>query len=157
MSAIEGSYSVHYARGVIGWDHPDLPALHLASAVLNAAESYLWKSIRGSGLAYGARIETDPESGLVGFSVYRVSAYTSTRSITDKDQSPNAMLAYEAGGKLLAGLADGTVCAIPLLIWRTLSFWVQVELEQNIIDSARSSLTYSYARKSETVMGAVSP
>lgn len=73
MSAIEGSYSVHLAKGLVGWDHPDLPALILASAVLNATESYLWRSIRGSGLAYGANVEVDCEAGFTGFCVYRVS------------------------------------------------------------------------------------
>jgi Zn-dependent M16 (insulinase) family peptidase len=72
MASIEGSYSVHIAKGPSGWSHPDLPTLLLASAVLNASESYLWKSIRGSGLAYGANVEIDVESGLTGFSVYRV-------------------------------------------------------------------------------------
>jgi len=73
MGAIEGSYSVHFAKGPTGWSNPDLPALRLAAAVLNASESYLWKSVRGAGLAYGANVEVDPESGLTGFSVYRVS------------------------------------------------------------------------------------
>ena len=73
MASIEGSFSLHFAKGPAGWSHPDLPALRLASAVLNAAESYLWTSIRGSGLAYGAHVEVDPESGLTGFGVYRVS------------------------------------------------------------------------------------
>jgi len=73
MASIEGSYSVHYAKGPSGWDHPDLPTLLLTSSVLNAAESYLWKSIRGSGLAYGASVEVDVESGLMGFRIYRVS------------------------------------------------------------------------------------
>ena len=73
MSAIEGSYGVMYAKGPEGFDHPDLPALTLANSTLNASESYLWKSIRGSGLAYGAGVEIDTESGLVGFSIYRVS------------------------------------------------------------------------------------
>jgi hypothetical protein len=72
MSAIEGSYGIHYSKGPEGFDHPDLPALTLANATLNAAESYLWKSIRGSGLAYGANVELDVESGLMGFSIYRV-------------------------------------------------------------------------------------
>lgn len=72
MPAIEGSYAVHFAKGLVGWDHPDYPALLLASSTLNATESYLWKSIRGSGLAYGAHVEADVESGLTGFSVYRV-------------------------------------------------------------------------------------
>lgn len=73
MPAIEGSYSAHFANGLVGWDHPDLPALRLAASVLNAMESYLWKSIRGSGLAYGASVQVDQESGLAGFTAYRVS------------------------------------------------------------------------------------
>jgi Zn-dependent M16 (insulinase) family peptidase len=73
MPAIEGSYSLHFAKGPTGWDHPDLPALILAASVLNAAESYLWKSVRGSGLAYGASISVGAESGTVAYSVYRVS------------------------------------------------------------------------------------
>ncbi|OCF37287.1 cytoplasmic protein [Kwoniella heveanensis BCC8398] len=122
MPAIEGSYSIHYAKGPAGQDSPDLPALRLAASVLNATESYLWKSIRGSGLAYGAHVNVYPEPGLVSFSVYR---------------SPNAMLAYEAAGKIMKGLVDGST-----------------ELEQAIVDGARSSMTYDYARKSETVLGA---
>lgn len=55
------------------------------------------------------------------------------------EQSPNAKLAYEEAKKILTGLADGTV-----------------ELDRNIVDGARSSLTYKYARASETVMAAVS-
>jgi Zn-dependent M16 (insulinase) family peptidase len=73
MHAIEGSYGVHYSKGPEGFNHEDLPALTLACSTLNASESYLWKSIRGSGLAYGANVELDLESGLMGFQVYRVS------------------------------------------------------------------------------------
>lgn len=80
MSAIEGSYGVMYAKGPEGFDHPDLPALTLANSTLNASESYLWKSIRGSGLAYGAGVEIDTESGLVGFSIYRVRLFSSSES-----------------------------------------------------------------------------
>lgn len=73
MPAIEGSYSAHYAKGLSGFDHPDLPALTLAVAVLNASESYLWKAVRGSGLAYGASVSASAETGLTTYSVYRVS------------------------------------------------------------------------------------
>ncbi len=76
MPSIEGSYSYHSAKGPVGWDHPDLPALELACSVLNAMESYLWKSIRGAGLAYGADISVDEEAGIVGFGVYRVSCWS---------------------------------------------------------------------------------
>lgn len=110
MGAIEGSYSVHYAKGPAGWSHPDLPALRLAAAVLNASESYLWKSVRGAGLAYGANIEVDPESGLTGFDVYRVSRiFDSGRMWRLTVQSGDAREAYEVAGKLIKGLADGSV------------------------------------------------
>jgi hypothetical protein len=69
-----------YAKGPEGFDHPDLPALTLANSTLNASESYLWKSIRGSGLAYGAGVEIDTESGLVGFSIYRVRLLFTSRT-----------------------------------------------------------------------------
>ncbi|OCF75418.1 cytoplasmic protein [Kwoniella mangroviensis CBS 8886] len=124
MPAIEGSYSQHYAKGPSGFDNSDLPALRLAASVLNAMESYLWKSIRGSGLAYGAHVAVYPEPGLVGFTVYR---------------SPNAMLAYEAAGKIMQGLVDGSI-----------------KLDQDIVDGCRSSMTYDFARRSETVLDAAS-
>lgn len=92
MAAIEGSYSCHYAAGPRGWDHPDLAALILATSVLNTMESYLWKSIRGSGLAYGADVQVDPEAGQVEFTVYR---------------SPNACTAFAEAGKVLRSLASG--------------------------------------------------
>lgn len=93
MAAIEGSNSLHFAKGPVGWSHPDLPALRLASAVLNAAESYLWTAVRGSGLAYGANMEVDAESGFTGFSVYRVSTATScTRAARKADSGVRAVM-----------------------------------------------------------------
>lgn len=94
MAAIEGSYSEHYAKGPQGWDHPELAAMRLATKVLNTMESYLWKSIRGAGLAYGANVDADIESGLVRFSIYR---------------SPNALIAYKEAAKVIRSLADGTL------------------------------------------------
>jgi Zn-dependent M16 (insulinase) family peptidase len=66
----------------------------VATKVLNTMESYLWKAIRGSGLAYGAYLDYDLEAGATSFSVQR---------------SPNAFLAYREAAKVLKGLADGTV------------------------------------------------
>ena len=73
MPAIEGSASVHHSTGVVGWDHAAVPALLLAKATINATESYLWKTIRGSGLAYSSSVFVDLEAGLVGFRVAAVS------------------------------------------------------------------------------------
>ncbi|WVO17244.1 hypothetical protein L204_104936 [Cryptococcus depauperatus] len=122
MPAIEGSYANFLSVGPVGYTHPDFPALQLTASVLNATESYLWKSIRGSGLAYGANVLLYPEAGLVGFDVYG---------------SPNAVLAYEAAGKIIHGLVDGSV-----------------ELDQDLVDGAKSMMTYTYARRSGTLLNA---
>lgn len=72
LSSIEGSYAQVTARGIQGWDHADFAALEVTKAVMNALESYLWKYIRGSGLAYGAGVTASVEAGTVGFYIYRV-------------------------------------------------------------------------------------
>jgi hypothetical protein len=72
LSSIEGSYAQVTGKGIAGWDHPELAALEVTKAVMNALESYLWKYIRGSGLAYGAGVTASVEAGTVGFYVYRV-------------------------------------------------------------------------------------
>jgi Zn-dependent M16 (insulinase) family peptidase len=72
MPTIESSYAMHTTQGVVGFDHPDYPALRLACEVLDATESFLWKIIRGSGLAYGANMSLDAESGHLSFLLYRV-------------------------------------------------------------------------------------
>jgi len=61
---------------------------------LNAAEGYLWRAIRGSGLAYGASISTDREAGLLTFSLYR---------------SSNSMQAYKEAENVVKGLVEGSI------------------------------------------------
>ncbi|KAH7318836.1 Metalloenzyme, LuxS/M16 peptidase-like protein [Rhizoctonia solani] len=94
MPTIESSYAVHTTQGVVGFDHPDYPALRLACRVLDGLESFLWKLIRGSGLAYGARMSLDAESGLLRFVLYR---------------APDSYKAFQAGAKAIQGLVDGTI------------------------------------------------
>jgi len=73
LPTIESSYVTHTTKGIQGFDHPGYPALRVASEVLNATESYLWRYIRGCGLAYGAHVSLDVEAGLLNFNLYRVS------------------------------------------------------------------------------------
>ncbi|KAJ7038105.1 Metalloenzyme, LuxS/M16 peptidase-like protein [Mycena alexandri] len=81
LPTIESSYVTHSAKAIKGFNHPEYPAFRVA------LESYLWRYIRGSGLAYGAY------SGLLSFSLYR---------------SSNSMDAYKEASKVLAGLVDET-------------------------------------------------
>ncbi|KAI0080089.1 hypothetical protein K474DRAFT_1590638 [Panus rudis PR-1116 ss-1] len=94
LPTIESSFVTHTTKGLQGFNHPDYPALRVASEVLNATESYLWRYIRGSGLAYGAYVSTDLESGLLGFSLYR---------------SSNSLEGYNQARTVVQGLVDGTI------------------------------------------------
>jgi len=94
LPTIESSYVSHTAKGIQGFAHPEYPALRVAYEVLNATESYLWRYIRGSGLAYGAHVNIDVEAGLVGFGLYR---------------SSNSMKAFEQAKTVIGGLVDGSI------------------------------------------------
>ncbi|KAK7058884.1 hypothetical protein VNI00_001508 [Paramarasmius palmivorus] len=94
LPTIESSYVTHSTTGIKGFEHPKYPAFRVALEVLNATESYLWRYIRGSGLAYGAYVSLDLESGLLSFSLYR---------------SSNSMGAYREAQKVIQGLADHSV------------------------------------------------
>ncbi|KAG1833897.1 Metalloenzyme, LuxS/M16 peptidase-like protein [Suillus variegatus] len=94
LPTIESSFVNHTTKAIRGFDHPEFPALRVALEVLNATESFLWRSIRGSGLAYGAYITVDREAGLLTFSLYR---------------SSNSLEAFKQAKEVVSGLVDGTV------------------------------------------------
>ncbi|KAJ7254026.1 Metalloenzyme, LuxS/M16 peptidase-like protein [Mycena haematopus] len=94
LPTIESSYVTHSTKAIKGFNHPEYAAFRIALEVLNATESYLWRYIRGSGLAYGAYVSLDVESGLLSFSLYR---------------SSNSMDAYKEASNVLKGLVDGSI------------------------------------------------
>lgn len=62
--------------------------------LVSDTDRYLWKFIRGSGLAYGAGTTASLESGTVGFYIYK---------------APDAAAAFLEGKRVIQGLADETV------------------------------------------------
>jgi len=94
LPTVETAFTMHTSKGIQGFNHPDYPAIRVAVEVLNATESFLWQYIRGSGLAYGASVSMDIESGLFGFSLYR---------------SANCVQGFKEGAKVVAGLVDGSI------------------------------------------------
>lgn len=101
MSSIESSFACHATKAPSGFDHPDRPALAVVCGVMNALESYLWKNIRGAGLAYGASIRDVPERGLIVFTCYR---------------SPDAAKAFEAAKTIVDDLATGKTVIEPVTL-----------------------------------------
>ncbi|KAJ7293661.1 Metalloenzyme, LuxS/M16 peptidase-like protein [Mycena rebaudengoi] len=94
LPTIESSYVTHSTKAIKGFNHPEYPAFRIALEVLNATESYLWRYIRGSGLAYGAYVSLDVESGLLSFSLYR---------------SSNSMGAFKEAATVMKGLVDESI------------------------------------------------
>ncbi|KAL5495204.1 hypothetical protein ACEPAI_667 [Sanghuangporus weigelae] len=94
LPTIESSFTQHTAKGITGFGNPEFPALRLALEVLNASESFLWRVIRGSGLAYGASVSCDLEAGLLSFSLYRTS---------------NSLQAFREAAKVIEGLVKRTI------------------------------------------------
>ena len=118
LSSIESSFAYHVAQGPNSWTHPDQPALTVARAVLNAMEGFLWKWIRGAGLAYGASISHDIESGLISYRVSVASNHASrcakssdhvNRSFRKIFKSPDSYAAFTAAQSLIDQLVSGKV------------------------------------------------
>ncbi|EJD55672.1 hypothetical protein AURDEDRAFT_109912 [Auricularia subglabra TFB-10046 SS5] len=93
MPTIESTYATFVTKSISDFQSEDLPALSIAIEVMNALESYLWKAIRGAGLAYGAHLSLDVETGVLKFVLYR---------------SPNSYLAYATGADVTRKVANGT-------------------------------------------------
>jgi Zn-dependent M16 (insulinase) family peptidase len=70
------------------YDNPDIYKIALATEFLIAVEGPFWRGIRGTGLAYGASIRRNVETGLLTFSIYRGSdakqAWTVAKEIVEE-------------------------------------------------------------------------
>lgn len=134
MPSIESSFSYHAAKGPLGVDHPDRPALAVVLGVMNALESFLWKYIRGAGLAYGARISEIPESGLLTFNIYR---------------SPDAFKAWKAAKDVVDQLVKGDMTIEPVMLESaksTLAFGTASK-EANVAQAAMGSFVNQALRE----------
>jgi Zn-dependent M16 (insulinase) family peptidase len=123
---IDSSFAVLTSKGPKGYTHPQLPALMVALAYLDAVEGPMWSSIRGTGLAYGSNFYRDPETGLLKFRIYK---------------SPNAFAAYSKAKTVVKELGDGTKAFDKLALEGAISSIVRdfVDERATIVDAARSS------------------
>ncbi|KIW25842.1 uncharacterized protein PV07_08983 [Cladophialophora immunda] len=101
MPTIDSSFAFAVARGPTSYDDPQLPAIMVALAYMNAVEGPLWVAVRGTGLAYGTNMGFDIESGFIHIDVYR---------------SPDAYKAFEASRKIISDYMTGAVDFDPLML-----------------------------------------
>ncbi|GAA5972730.1 hypothetical protein JCM11641_002994 [Rhodosporidiobolus odoratus] len=91
LSSSESTYLLTRAR-CPDHEHPDFSAIALAGTCLSATNSFLWNAVRGPGLAYGAYVTADAESGVLGFLAFK---------------SPDAFAAFAAAQKIVSSIAKG--------------------------------------------------
>eukprot|EP00123_Amoebidium_parasiticum_P018040 comp24077_c0_seq2/m.43341 comp24077_c0_seq2/g.43341 ORF comp24077_c0_seq2/g.43341 comp24077_c0_seq2/m.43341 type:complete len:433 (-) comp24077_c0_seq2:504-1802(-) len=88
MAAIESSFLFQSMEGPKTYDSEDLAPLEVLVEYLTAAEGIFWTAIRGNGLAYGAGLHVNVESGLLTFDLYKssnlVGAYEAAKAIIQK-------------------------------------------------------------------------
>ncbi|KAK3699539.1 hypothetical protein LTR37_016408 [Vermiconidia calcicola] len=92
MSTIDSSFGVLTTKGPDSYDHPDIPALSVAKAYMDAVEGPLWVAVRGTGLAYGTGFINNLDTGLLMFKISR---------------SPDAFKAYTAAKEQVDAYATG--------------------------------------------------
>ena len=94
MATVESSSTLLVAKGVDSYDHPDLPAMNVARAYMDAVEGPFWIAVRGTGLAYTAAF---PRSNNMarGLIMYRIM------------RSPDAYKAFVAAKDQVEGYASG--------------------------------------------------
>ena len=94
MSTIDSSFALLVGKGPGAFDDPDLPALMVARAYMDAVEGPLWVAVRGTGLAYGTGFMRSINIGLMMFSIIR---------------SPDSYKAFMAAKEQVDGYATGTL------------------------------------------------
>jgi Zn-dependent M16 (insulinase) family peptidase len=82
---IESSFAILTSKGPKGYENAQLPALMVTLAYLDAVEGPMWKSIRGTGLAYHSNFIHDTETGLLKFRISKstnlFAAYTKAKTV----------------------------------------------------------------------------
>jgi Zn-dependent M16 (insulinase) family peptidase len=123
---IDSSYGIFTAKGPDSFTHPQLPALMVAIAYLDAVEGPLWTSIRGTGLAYGSGFSRDFECGLLKFRIYK---------------SPNAYSAFVAARNVIEEYASGARTFDTLELEGAISTIVRefVDEKSTVVDAAKGS------------------
>jgi Zn-dependent M16 (insulinase) family peptidase len=120
----DSSFAVLTSAGPTSYTSPQLPALMVALAYLDAVEGPMWQSIRGTGLAYGTNFFRDVETGLLKFRIYK---------------SPNAFSAYNKAKEVVNSYATGKIPFDKLALEGAISSIVRefVDEKATIVDAAK--------------------
>lgn len=126
MPTIDSSYAYAITHAPTSFSDPTLPALLVAIAYFNALEGPLWVAVRGTGLAYGTKINHDIASGFLYLDIYR---------------SPDAYKAFEASRRVVERHLHGDETAFdPLMLEGAISSIVLAFVEdQSTLDEAAQS------------------
>ncbi|KAJ6238525.1 presequence protease [Anaeramoeba flamelloides] len=71
LGSVDSGFSAHGTNSISSYSDEYYPALMVAIEYLSSMNGFIWKRIRGQGLAYGAGILSRPEHGNLYFYLYR--------------------------------------------------------------------------------------
>ncbi|KAI9845133.1 MAG: hypothetical protein M1838_001861 [Thelocarpon superellum] len=137
MPAIDSSYSLFTARGLDSYTHPQLPALMVAIAYLDAAEGPMWCAVRGTGLAYGTGFQQVTQADQLIFRIYR---------------SPDTFKAYAASKKVIESYIDGSAAFDPPALQGAISSIVMAYADEqpSMVSAAQMSFIHQVVRDIST-------
>ncbi|KAJ3428495.1 presequence protease [Anaeramoeba flamelloides] len=92
LGSVDSGFSAHGTNSISSYSDEYYPALMVAIEYLSSMNGFIWKRIRGQGLAYGAGILSRPEHGNLYFYLYR---------------SGNPVLANKEALQILENLING--------------------------------------------------
>lgn len=94
MATVESSSTMLVGKSITSHDHPDLPAMMVARAYMDAVEGPFWTAVRGTGLAYTAAFPRHVNLAR-GVIMYRIM------------RAPDAWKALQAAREQVEGYASG--------------------------------------------------
>lgn len=134
MPTVDSSFLLADAKGPNSPLDPQVPALMVTTAYLNAVEGPLWVAVRGTGLAYGANLRMHTDSGHVSLDVYR---------------SPDAFKAFEASRQVVEDFVSGKTAFDTLALEGAISSIVLsfADSEATMAGAAQSSFVRQAVRE----------
>ena len=94
LHTTDTSFALAVGKGPSSWQDPQISALMVTTAYLNAVEGPLWTATRGPGLAYGAAFLQHTDSGQVSLKIW---------------SSPDASKAFAASKEVVLNIVSGQV------------------------------------------------
>ncbi|QIW96660.1 hypothetical protein AMS68_002178 [Peltaster fructicola] len=112
IAAIDSSFASLLGKGIDSYKHPDLPALLVAIAYMDAVEGPMWTAVRGTGFAYGSWFSRSTDPGTLGFNIYRSASIFKAYTVAKEQTEGYASGKFDFNKFALEGAVSSIVLAM---------------------------------------------